>query len=328
MINVHTVAVMLRALARGDTLRAPLPPSAVARVRPAATLSPEDGSSPALRVPVENQATRRAGVEDAGERVAQPARPGLPSAADGTGAASSGQRPSASGGVALSAGGALLLEALNAPAGARGPVIRASAPLLASPPREPPELARMLRNIVSQSGLFYESHVARWAAGEYPLEALAREPQAAWAEPAGPAAFAAAEAAAAGPGVPSQTAAGLVRAQIETHEAHRMIVSAELWPGQPARLEFEQSGHTREHRGAAASIQAEAAWTARIDIALASLGEVRIVVGMRDAAVHCRLVATSADSASRLGSARDDLAVALGRQAMTLAQCAVCHESQ
>ncbi|MEC5396291.1 flagellar hook-length control protein FliK [Uliginosibacterium sp. H1] len=40
------------------------------------------------------------------------------------------------------------------------------------------QLAPALRQAVSQSGLFYESHQARWVDGELPLESLLKEPQA------------------------------------------------------------------------------------------------------------------------------------------------------
>ncbi|HEX4879589.1 MAG TPA: hypothetical protein VFV39_07075 [Limnobacter sp.] len=41
-------------------------------------------------------------------------------------------------------------------------------------------LASLLRQAVEHSGLFYESHVKRWRAGQYPLEALREEPQFDW----------------------------------------------------------------------------------------------------------------------------------------------------
>lgn len=51
-------------------------------------------------------------------------------------------------------------------------------PLLASPPANGAALVPMLRQAVAQSGLFYESHQARWLSGMTDLPALQREPQA------------------------------------------------------------------------------------------------------------------------------------------------------
>jgi len=55
-----------------------------------------------------------------------------------------------------------------------------SEPLLAlsQPPPSPAEIAATLARTVSQSGLFYESHLAQFAAGARSLDELAREPQA------------------------------------------------------------------------------------------------------------------------------------------------------
>lgn len=53
-------------------------------------------------------------------------------------------------------------------------------PLLPSPPTTPTQTAQlvpMLRQAVSQSGLFYESHQAQWVLGKLDTAALLREPQ-------------------------------------------------------------------------------------------------------------------------------------------------------
>lgn len=50
-------------------------------------------------------------------------------------------------------------------------------PLLPGAPSDGKELAAALRQSIAQSGLFYESHLAQWAAGEHPLAQLLEEPQ-------------------------------------------------------------------------------------------------------------------------------------------------------
>lgn len=49
--------------------------------------------------------------------------------------------------------------------------------LLAGPATDATLLGRMLQQGLQESGLFYESHLARWFGGEYPLEELLKEPQ-------------------------------------------------------------------------------------------------------------------------------------------------------
>ena len=53
-----------------------------------------------------------------------------------------------------------------------------STPVLSSAPADIKEFATALRNTLSQSGLFYESHQAQWVAGERKLADLLQEPQA------------------------------------------------------------------------------------------------------------------------------------------------------
>lgn len=51
-------------------------------------------------------------------------------------------------------------------------------PLVATPGASPPQIAAALQNAVTFSGLFYESHVAQWAAGSRPASDLLLEPPA------------------------------------------------------------------------------------------------------------------------------------------------------
>lgn len=58
------------------------------------------------------------------------------------------------------------------------------APLLDSPAAPPTQIASALKNTLSYSGLFYESHVQQWASGQRPLTELMREPQGKLSNPA------------------------------------------------------------------------------------------------------------------------------------------------
>jgi len=59
------------------------------------------------------------------------------------------------------------------------PPSTSSAPIVDGPTVESDQLAGPLARAIEKSGLFYESHQARWVAGEYPLDRLREEPQAA-----------------------------------------------------------------------------------------------------------------------------------------------------
>jgi len=72
--------------------------------------------------------------------------------------------------------------AASAPAGSSTPAsAQASSTTAAREAAAPPPVAALraaLAQAVSESGLFYESHLAQWLAGQRPLAALLREPQA------------------------------------------------------------------------------------------------------------------------------------------------------
>ena len=96
----------------------------------------------------------------------------------------------------LSSAGELLRQVLTQPAPQRLPLpagTERAAPLLPAPPQSPAEVQRLataLQDSVQRSGLFYESHLARWVRGQYPLESLRAEPHnlVARATPAAPSA--------------------------------------------------------------------------------------------------------------------------------------------
>ncbi len=55
--------------------------------------------------------------------------------------------------------------------------LNGSQPLVATMPEDGATLAPILKQALTQSGMFYEAHQARWVAGELPTEALKQEPQ-------------------------------------------------------------------------------------------------------------------------------------------------------
>jgi hypothetical protein len=77
--------------------------------------------------------------------------------------------------AAVSSVGRFIGALLSEPA---GPSPRQADPILQLPPAEPSELPEPLARAVERSGLFYESHQARWVHGDYPLDRLREEPQA------------------------------------------------------------------------------------------------------------------------------------------------------
>lgn len=177
-------------------------------------------------------------------------------------------------------------------------------------------LATLLRQSFSESGLFYEAHLARWYRGELPLQALAREPQMGGRRPPGegtapspraaggvpssapmaflpetidsellPALSSSIRAEAplqAGPALSQEQLQGLVRHQLELLVSPALRWEGEAWPGLFMSLfmqapEAEQQDPGRQDRhGGVAVQQKEAEWCLRLDLELPGHGALRI----------------------------------------------------
>ncbi|HUO44412.1 MAG TPA: flagellar hook-length control protein FliK [Burkholderiales bacterium] len=172
----------------------------------------------------------------------------------------------------LSAAGRLVAELAEPAAPATRPASIAGGPLpLIDDPGGDPlvRLAQALRAAVTTSGLFYESHLAAWVAGEHTLPAVGLEPQARFAAAAAasspansdtPARPAPAPAPADGDATARQAtsssahevlqqqdstalppaARDLVREQLNLLESQQLVWSGLVWPGQ--KMEWEISG--------------------------------------------------------------------------------------
>jgi hypothetical protein len=139
------------------------------------------------------------------------------------------------------------------------PTLTPPTPLLDRPTPQTPELALALRTALVRSGLFYESHLANWVAGQDNLDGLLQEPQNRLAaneaarQPVNEATRATAtvpgmtEPAAAKPANPLHT---LLTQQLQVLESPQFVWKGELWPGQPLewqirRVEDEAPGQER-----------------------------------------------------------------------------------
>jgi hypothetical protein len=67
-----------------------------------------------------------------------------------------------------------------------GVLLSKGEPISERPPTKAADLAPMLQNAVGKSGLFYESHQAKWVASAQPMDALLDEPQIMLAAPSRP----------------------------------------------------------------------------------------------------------------------------------------------
>jgi flagellar hook-length control protein FliK len=188
----------------------------------------------------------------------------------------------------------LLGQAVDAPRAA----ISASTTLSANTLVELPSQSRhmlpvRLSQTLSESGLFYESHLARWSRGALSLESILREPQARLAQD-GPAMVRLADLG----GMPEE-AARLAGRQLQMLEGGPFYWQGLAWPGQTMQwLVREDAAEGREQTGEKA-----AAWVTELKMALPELGAVHAQLDLKGDSLRLRLLAESGASREKLSAA-------------------------
>jgi hypothetical protein len=236
----------------------------------------------------------------------------------------------------LSSAGRLISTLLSATTAAPQ---RQATPILELPPVAPTELPGPLARAVEHSGMFYESHQARWVEGDYPLERLLQEPQnnlsaAASRTPmqqdAGDAGGASAQqsvavaaalangkdaasqgSSAARPADEAQSqvvareALPLVRSQLEALDSRHITWLGQIWPGQPMRWEIEADDSSRQEP------DREPAWNTRFSLELPALGAIGADMALAAGGVRVHLRARNVEAAALMRAAGAELTQAL-----------------
>lgn len=213
-------------------------------------------------------------------------------------------------------------------------------PLLNAPPASGAPLVPLLRQALSQSGLFYESHQAQWLSGQRSTDALLREPQgqqpSARGEPGTPAQTAAAPRVAPSPMASggstattgteargeraADSAAALVRTpvvaerlmpvvhqQLDAMATQQYVLHGQAWPGQ--HFEWEIDDPQRE--GQDQDAQPEETWDSTLRLSMPRLGDIEARLHLTPAGVAIRLLAPDEAVAATLEAARERLDAAL-----------------
>jgi hypothetical protein len=188
----------------------------------------------------------------------------------------------------------LLGQAVDAPRA----TISASSTLSANTLVELPSQSRhmlpvRLSQTLSESGVFYESHLAKWSRGTLTLESILREPQAGLAQER-PDMVKLAELG----GMPEE-AARMAGRQLQMLEGAPFLWQGLAWPGQNMQwLVREESGNGREESGEGA-----ADWVTELKMTLPELGAVHAQVGLKGDRLHLRLLAETPATQARLTAA-------------------------
>lgn len=175
--------------------------------------------------------------------------------------------------------------------------LNGSQPLVETMPKTAADLAPILKQALTQSGMFYEAHQARWVAGELPTEALKSEPQgklsslvlnasgvdASSAKNAGTDM----QASSASPAPSRQDASGgspvprelapLVHQQLDGLANQNFAWQGQVWPGQQMRWEIGENFDDSRSTGN----EENQRWQTRLKLSLPQLGDIEVALNLR-----------------------------------------------
>ncbi|ABL01009.1 flagellar hook-length control protein FliK [Pelobacter propionicus] len=221
--------------------------------------------------------------------------------------------------------------------------------LLSGPPTDGAHVGSMLQQGLRESGLFYESHLARWFGGEYQLEDLLREPQGRLSRlnqslPDTPpldhqgegtpqpalkdATLEAMEAAFQKAGrvlghedVADQSTLPLLRQQLESLQSGQIIFRGQLFEGQPLEWAVGEREARRNREGGQ-----ERTWDTTLRVDLPRLGAVAARLTLDGNRVAIELRAGESGAVELLGRERGKLVEQLQAAGLEPAEIGVLHD--
>ncbi|QBE64852.1 flagellar hook-length control protein FliK [Pseudoduganella lutea] len=173
-------------------------------------------------------------------------------------------------------------------------VIHGRNPLVAAGAPDPERIELALKNVLGESGLFYESHVAEWAEGKRSLQDLAREPQMQRMTQQ-----ASSEALARAMGGPDLSAAQMINLQLHAQEQGKVQWHGEAWPGQKMQWEVEREENEGRSRGRGEADE-QPVWRSGMRFSLPLLGKVAATITLVGDQVHVAMQSGTDDTAAEL----------------------------
>lgn len=230
---------------------------------------------------------------------------------------------------ALSQAGRLISFLLTGQPTPQAATLNGGQPLLSAAPQTTlatAQLATRLGEAITQSGLFYEAHQARWLAGEIDTATLLREPQGRFpaATPPGTPAGTTTSTTAASAATETATAASprpesgnaspiperllpLVHQQLEGIATQQLVWHGQVWPGQTMEWEIEDPARERH----TADEEAEPYWNTTLRLHLPGLGGVEARLHLTPAGIAVRLITDRNDTRDALAAGQNRLVDAL-----------------
>ena len=218
---------------------------------------------------------------------------------------------------ALSQTGRLISFLLTGQPAAQTAALNGGQPMLAAAPQGPGDsalLASRLSSALEQSGLFYESHQARWLAGKLDTAALMQEPQGRnptppatpATAPGGTETIATPRAANEGLAPIPERLLPLVHQQLDAVATQNFVWQGQVWPGQTMEWEIEDPAADGR-----SGDEPDENWNSTLRLTLPHLGGVEARLHLTPAGVAMRLIADSDTTRQALAAAETRLADAL-----------------
>ncbi|MDA8413176.1 MAG: flagellar hook-length control protein FliK [Desulfobacteraceae bacterium] len=185
--------------------------------------------------------------------------------------------------------------------------------LLDELPADPVRAGEMLRQGLRGSGLFYESHLARWFAGDYPLEELLNEPQGQLSPRNGlnlPQ-----------DGIADPRTLSVVQEQLAALQAGQVLYRGELFPGQ--QLEWSVSEREARREG---DDDRERSWDTTLQLDMPRLGAISARLKLDGNRVSVDIRTGENDSLAVLNTGLPRLVEQLQQAGLTPAEIGIRHD--
>lgn len=218
-------------------------------------------------------------------------------------------------------------------------------PLTSAAPTSAADIAPQLKQAITQSGMFYESHQRGWVEGRVDKADLLLEPQGrlsraasadasgAGAKPTGASELGAAASSPAGatasPSPASAAATGaaaetlpLVRQQLDSLATQQFNWQGQIWPGQEMRWQIAEEPAREGGRSGGGDDEAPE-WRSRMRLALPQLGEIDARIALRGDGIRLDLAAGEETTQTVLRDALAGLRQQLDAAGLSLASFAV-----
>jgi hypothetical protein len=177
-------------------------------------------------------------------------------------------------------------------------------PIVINPLINSTQLPGLLQKALTQSGLFYESHLAKWVTGNYTLAQLQQEPQSKLTTIA-----TMTTSVSTNTDMAIQTQSlPIVQQQLSALETGHLVWQGEIWPNQ--QMEWDISEHAsngQEH----ATEELSSRWQMQLSLTLPKLGKVTANILFNSNNINIRLITSATETAEVLISNQPPFATAI-----------------